>query len=172
MPDTRKYIHVDTATQSVTAFEDDRPVLAARCSSGGKSTKTPLGEFQTYHKGASIHMTNDGAAGAGRGYDLPGVPWVSFFTSTGRFVPRDLLAQRLRHAAKPWLREPAAGGRQVPVSLDQSRRPRGYGLSARAGHGHAGGDRFIQRLSAASDVRSAAQVIPREGIMSHSVIPV
>ena len=28
-------------------------------------------------------MTNDGAAGAGVGYDLPGVPWVSFFTSTG-----------------------------------------------------------------------------------------
>ena len=28
-------------------------------------------------------MTNDGAAGAGRGFDLPGVPWVTFFTSTG-----------------------------------------------------------------------------------------
>ena len=81
--DSRKYIHVDTATQTVTAFEDDRAVLAARCSSGGKSTKTPLGEFRTYHKGASIHMTNDGAAGAGRGFDLPGVPWVTFFTSTG-----------------------------------------------------------------------------------------
>ncbi len=81
--DSRKVIHVDTATQMVTAFEDDRAVLAARCSSGGKSTKTPLGDFRTYHKGASIHMTNDGAAGAGRGFDLPGVPWVTFFTSTG-----------------------------------------------------------------------------------------
>ncbi len=28
-------------------------------------------------------MTNDGAPGAGRGYDLPGVPWVSFFTGNG-----------------------------------------------------------------------------------------
>jgi lipoprotein-anchoring transpeptidase ErfK/SrfK len=28
-------------------------------------------------------MTNDGAPGAGRGFDLPGVPWVTFFTSTG-----------------------------------------------------------------------------------------
>ena len=81
--DARKYVHVDTATQTVTAFEDDRAVLSARCSSGGKSTKTPLGEFQTYHKGASIHMTNDGAAGAGRGFDLPGVPWVTFFTGSG-----------------------------------------------------------------------------------------
>lgn len=83
VPDVNKVIHVDTATQMVTAFEGERAVLAARCSSGGKSTKTPLGAFQTYHKGASIHMTNDGAAGAGRGFDLPGVPWVSFFTSTG-----------------------------------------------------------------------------------------
>jgi lipoprotein-anchoring transpeptidase ErfK/SrfK len=79
----RKHIYVDTATQSVTAFEDDRAVLTARCSSGGKGTKTPLGQFQTFHKGSTIHMTNDGEAGAGHGYDLPGVPWVSFFTGTG-----------------------------------------------------------------------------------------
>ena len=79
----RKYIHVDTATQSVTAYEDNTAVLAARCASGGKGTKTPLGEFLTYHKGPTIHMTNDGASGAGRGYDLPGVPWVTFFTGTG-----------------------------------------------------------------------------------------
>ena len=74
---------MDTATQSVTAFEDDKAVLVARCSSGGKGTKTPLGKFQTFHKGPTIHMTNDGEADAGHGYDLPGVPWVSFFTGTG-----------------------------------------------------------------------------------------
>ena len=83
VPDVRKRIYVDTATQSVTAFEDEKPVLVARCSSGGSGTKTPLGKFRTFHKGPTIHMTNDGEAGAGRGYDLPGVPWVSFFTSTG-----------------------------------------------------------------------------------------
>ena len=74
---------MDTATQSVTAFEGDGAVLMARCSSGGKGTKTPLGQFLTFHKGPTIHMTNDGEAGAGHGYDLPGVPWVSFFTGTG-----------------------------------------------------------------------------------------
>lgn len=79
----RKHIYVDLASQSVTAFEDDRAVLVARCSSGGKGTTTPLGDFRTFHKGPTIHMTNDGEAGAGRGYDLPGVPWVSFFTGTG-----------------------------------------------------------------------------------------
>ena len=83
VPEALKYIHVDTATQTVIAFEGEKAVLAARCSSGGKSTKTPLGEFITYHKGPTIHMTNDGAAGAGQGFDLPGVPWVTFFTSTG-----------------------------------------------------------------------------------------
>lgn len=79
----RKHIHTDTATQSVMAFEDDQAVLTARCSSGGKGTRTPLGDFKTFHKGPTIHMTNDGEAGAGEGYDLPGVPWVSFFTGTG-----------------------------------------------------------------------------------------
>ncbi len=83
VPDALKHIYVDTATQSVTAFENDTAVLTARCSSGGKGTTTPLGDFFTFHKGPTIHMTNDGEAGAGQGYDLPGVPWVSFFTGTG-----------------------------------------------------------------------------------------
>ena len=58
-------------------------MLITHCSSGGAGTKTPTGDFRTFHKGPTIHMTNDGAEGAGHGYDLPGVPWVSFFTGTG-----------------------------------------------------------------------------------------
>jgi len=83
IPDAQKHIYVDLATQSVTAFEGDKAVLTTRCSSGGKGTSTPLGDFKTFHKGPTIHMTNDGEVGAGQGYDLPGVPWVSFFTGTG-----------------------------------------------------------------------------------------
>jgi lipoprotein-anchoring transpeptidase ErfK/SrfK len=83
IPEDRKHIYVDLSTQSVTAFEDDKAVLTTRCSSGGAGTKTPSGDYFTFHKGPSIHMTNDGEAGAGHGYDLPGVPWVSFFTGTG-----------------------------------------------------------------------------------------
>ncbi len=83
VPASDKHIYVDLSTQSVTAFEGDKSVFTARCSSGGKGTRTPLGDFATFHKGPTIHMTNDGAAGAGHGYDLPGVPWVSFFTGTG-----------------------------------------------------------------------------------------
>jgi hypothetical protein len=81
--EARKEIVVDLPSQSVTAFEGETAVLVARCSSGGKGTRTPTGTFRTYHKGPSIHMSNDGEVGAGRPYDLPGVPWVSFFTGTG-----------------------------------------------------------------------------------------
>lgn len=82
VPEALKYIHVDLGTQTVTAFEDDTPVLIARCSSGAGNTKTPLGDFRTYHKSPSVHMTNQGDAVDGI-YHLPGVPWVSFFTGTG-----------------------------------------------------------------------------------------
>ena len=77
-----KRIYVDLATQSVTVFEGEKPVLVARCSSGAKGTETPLGEFRTFHKGPSIHMTNQGD-GTENTYHLPGVPWVTFFTGTG-----------------------------------------------------------------------------------------
>jgi lipoprotein-anchoring transpeptidase ErfK/SrfK len=82
VPEENKRIYVDLATQTVTAFEGQNPVLVTRCASGAKGTETPLGEFRTYHKGPSIHMTNQGD-GTANTYHLPGVPWVSFFTGTG-----------------------------------------------------------------------------------------
>lgn len=82
VPEEEKRIYVDLGTQTVTAFENEKPVFVARCASGAKGTETPLGEFRTYHKGPSIHMTNQGD-GAENTYHLPGVPWVSFFTGTG-----------------------------------------------------------------------------------------
>ena len=82
VPEEDKHIHIDLATQSVAAFEDEKAVLVARCSSGDKGTRTPVGEFHTFHKGPSVHMTNQGDA-VSHLYDLPGVPWVSFFTGTG-----------------------------------------------------------------------------------------
>ena len=82
IPEQYKYIYVDLFTQTVTAFEDEQPVLVARCSSGDRGTETPTGEFRTFHKGPSIHMTNQGD-GSANTYHLPGVPWVSFFTGSG-----------------------------------------------------------------------------------------
>lgn len=82
VPDEAKRIYIDLASQTVTAFEGENPVLITRCASGAKGTDTPLGDFRTYHKGPSVHMTNQGD-GTENTYHLPGVPWVSFFTGSG-----------------------------------------------------------------------------------------
>jgi hypothetical protein len=82
VPDADKFIHVDLNAQYVTAFEGQTQVFASRCSSGGKGTRTPTGEFTTYHKGPSVHMTNQGDSVTNI-YNLPGVPWCTFFTGYG-----------------------------------------------------------------------------------------
>ncbi|MGE5251025.1 MAG: L,D-transpeptidase family protein [Bacteroidota bacterium] len=82
VPDADKLIHVDLSAQLVTAFEGEKMVFSSRCSSGTKGTRTPEGDFSTYHKGPSIHMSNEGDDEA-QVYDLPGVPWCSFFTGMG-----------------------------------------------------------------------------------------
>jgi hypothetical protein len=79
-----KRIEVHLDRQQLLAYEDQTQVYSARVSSGkkvfGKYT-TPLGRFLTFHKRHSRHM----AAGnlAAGGYDLPGVPWVSYITRGG-----------------------------------------------------------------------------------------
>lgn len=82
VPEEQKRIYVDLASQTVTAFEGENSIFVTRCATGAKGTETPLGEFRTYHKGPSIHMTNQGD-GTANTYHLPGVPWVSFFTGSG-----------------------------------------------------------------------------------------
>ena len=82
VPDEMKSILLDTGTQLVTAFEGETMVFSQRCSSGAKGTRTPLGDYRTYHKGPSIHMTNQRDEVSGI-YDLPGVPWCTFFTGIG-----------------------------------------------------------------------------------------
>jgi hypothetical protein len=82
VPDESKHILIDLKTQLVTAFEDQKLVFSQRCSSGAKGTETPTGEFRTYHKGPSVHMSNEGDA-VENIYNLPGVPWCTFFTGAG-----------------------------------------------------------------------------------------
>jgi hypothetical protein len=84
VPDEAKHIVVDLSAQLVTAFEGEKLVFSQRCSSGVKGTDTPKGNFLTYHKGPSVHMTNEGDALEEENvYSLPGVPWCSFFTGAG-----------------------------------------------------------------------------------------
>jgi lipoprotein-anchoring transpeptidase ErfK/SrfK len=82
IPNELKSIYVDLAGQTVMAFEDEKPVLMSRLSSGTKGTRTPSGSYRTYHKSPTVHMS-DGDDGKNQTYDLPGVPWVTFFTGTG-----------------------------------------------------------------------------------------
>lgn len=82
VPNEEKLLHVDLKSQIVTAFEGEKVMLSVRCASGQRGTDTPKGEWFTYHKGPSIHMTNRGDAVANI-YNLPGVPWTSFFTGSG-----------------------------------------------------------------------------------------
>jgi lipoprotein-anchoring transpeptidase ErfK/SrfK len=82
VPNALKTIYVDLNAQYVMAFEDERLVLQTPCASGAGRSRTPTGRFDTYHKGPSVHMTNDGDPKVNL-YDLPGVPWCSFFTGTG-----------------------------------------------------------------------------------------
>ena len=84
VPDEEKHIVVDLSAQLVTAFEGEILVFSQRCASGVRGTDTPKGEFRTYHKGPSVHMTNEGDAVENEAvYSLPGVPWCSFFTGAG-----------------------------------------------------------------------------------------
>ena len=82
VPDEEKHILIDLSAQLVTAFEGEQLVFSQRCSSGAKGTTTPKGKFRTYHKGPSVHMTNQGDA-LENIYNLPGVPWCTFFTGSG-----------------------------------------------------------------------------------------
>jgi lipoprotein-anchoring transpeptidase ErfK/SrfK len=85
VPPEAKRVEVRTNDQVVIAYEWDRPVFMARTATGAEFSNgkfyTPLGRHKTFHKRPSRHM----AAGnlARNGYDLPGIPWVSYITESG-----------------------------------------------------------------------------------------
>lgn len=85
IPPDLKRIEVRLGSQLVIAYEAEKPVFMTRASTGGSFNKgiyaTPSGSRVTFHKRPSAHM----AAGnlAFNGFDLPGVPWVSYITESG-----------------------------------------------------------------------------------------
>jgi lipoprotein-anchoring transpeptidase ErfK/SrfK len=92
VPFENKRIEVSLNTQVLTAYEYDRIVLQTTISSGiatprsspkAVSTKTPVGEFNIIEKYPSKHMGNGGLFAGPDDYELPGVPWTSFFTESG-----------------------------------------------------------------------------------------
>jgi len=85
MPAGFKRLEVHIPEQVLIAYELDEPVFMARVASGAKfrdgDFSTQPGRYMTFHKRPTRHM----AAGnlAANGYDLPGVPWICYFTESG-----------------------------------------------------------------------------------------
>jgi hypothetical protein len=84
VPPDQKRIEVDLGRQWATCYEGDRVVFVAKISSGVLQDNgdywTPEGVFSTFYKRPSRHMV---AGNRATGYDLPGVPWVSYITDYG-----------------------------------------------------------------------------------------
>ncbi|HUI89583.1 MAG TPA: L,D-transpeptidase [Anaerolineales bacterium] len=83
VPPENKRIDVNlTPPQTLTAYENEMVVLRTNISSGlatGNHTTTPQGEFHIEDKYPSKHMGNGNLASGPEDYELPGVPWTSFF---------------------------------------------------------------------------------------------
>jgi len=87
-----KHIEVNLATQTLIAYEYERAVFQTNISSGiataqqnpkDLSTNTPIGEFRIITKYPSKHMGNGSLFATPEDYELPGVPWTSFFHEAG-----------------------------------------------------------------------------------------
>jgi hypothetical protein len=83
---TDKRIEISLGDQTMHCYEGDALVLETKCSTGiplrvenGKTVfGTPIGDWQVISKRPSRHMAGDDGAAADF-FDLPGVPWVSYF---------------------------------------------------------------------------------------------
>jgi len=87
-----KRIEVSLKDQSLIAYERDKVVLSTLVSTGipsagatatGIPTITPTGRFNVSVKMPSKHMGNGKMTDDINAYELPGVPWATFFTETG-----------------------------------------------------------------------------------------
>ncbi|HQV28271.1 MAG TPA: L,D-transpeptidase [Thermoflexales bacterium] len=82
-----KRIEIRLSDKRVIAYEKGKEVFATRCASGArfsadKDFRTPPGQYRIFRKTPSQHMYG-GAFGDNDYYDLPGIPWVSYFTYSG-----------------------------------------------------------------------------------------
>lgn len=92
VPLQHKQIQVDLGSQELFCYEYKRLVFRTRISSGipdsrprenGIPTITPSGRYFIEVKMPSRHMGDGRITADLEAYELPGVPWVSFFTPTG-----------------------------------------------------------------------------------------
>ncbi len=88
-----KHIEVSLTDQKLYAFEGDALVYTARCATGAHFTiediglvdfTTPIGDHSVVRKRPSRRM--HGFEGRADAYDLPGVPFCTYFTQSGAAV--------------------------------------------------------------------------------------
>jgi len=77
-----KVIKVDLSEQVIRAYTGDKLEREVLVSTGVKGTETPTGEFTILWKTPSRYMQGP-LPGMKDSYDLPGVPWVMYFTKSG-----------------------------------------------------------------------------------------
>ncbi len=89
-----KRIEIDLSEQQVTCFENGQVVYSCGCASGAAFTmadgsiadfSTPRGEHYVLLKQASRHMVGEDEESPDY-FDLPGVPWDTFFDLEGRAI--------------------------------------------------------------------------------------
>jgi len=87
VPPGAKSIKIKLSRQSLTAYEGEKIVMHTRVSTGlpslgpvtGIPTETPRGSFNIDPKVPAKHMGNGRLTSEIDAYELPGVPWTSFF---------------------------------------------------------------------------------------------
>ena len=86
IPWESKHVEVNLTTQYLKAYEYGKVVFQTNISSGlpGPLTSTSTGKFNIDPKTPSKHMGNGDLFAGIDGYELPGVPWTSFFTGDGQ----------------------------------------------------------------------------------------
>lgn len=81
-----KRIVVDLSDQLLYAYDGDELFMGAQVSTGLDSTPTPVGSFSIFRKMPSRYMQGPIPGVSEDVYDLPGVPWTMYFTSSGAAI--------------------------------------------------------------------------------------
>ena len=80
---TTKYIVIDRAKETLSAYDSDTLFMESPVSTGLELTPTPRGTFIIYRKMPSSYMQGPLPGISDQYYDLPGVPWDMYFTDEG-----------------------------------------------------------------------------------------
>ena len=80
VPRGSRYIAVQLSTQTLVAYDGERPVYATLVSTGKPEHATPTGIFRIQHK--HVATTMDGEVGSDDAYSIEDVPWTMYFSGS------------------------------------------------------------------------------------------